>query len=148
MKEYHRQIGQILQEVPSEPLPESTNTLGETSAKGKKPRQDKEKKKSSLTKNALAVLSRIVVKVFQEFIHKFLEAYFDDWTIYGLLKDHIKQIKMMLERCWSVRLSLIIKKSIFFTPFGVLLVHIICKDGIMVDMAKIKVIMDLKPPKD
>ena len=41
-------------------------------------------------KNAPAVFSRIVVKVFQEFIHKFLEAYFDDWIVYGLLKDHIK----------------------------------------------------------
>jgi len=41
-------------------------------------------------KNAPTVFSRIVVKVFQEFMHKFLEAYFDDWIVYGLLKDHIK----------------------------------------------------------
>lgn len=54
----------------------------------------------------------------------------------------------MLEQCRQVRLSLNIKKSIFFTPFGVLLGHIVCKDGIMVDMAKIKIIINLKPPKD
>ena len=29
-------------------------------------------------KNALTMFSRIVMKVFQEFIHKFLEAYFDN----------------------------------------------------------------------
>eukprot|EP01018_Ginkgo_biloba_P022899 Gb_05129 [translate_table: standard] len=50
MREYHRQTRKLLQEVPIESLPEPINILGETSAKGKKPRQDKEKKKSSPTK--------------------------------------------------------------------------------------------------
>ena len=31
------------------------------------------------------------------------------------------------------------------TPIGILLGHIICKDGIKVDFAKIKIILDLKP---
>ena len=32
------------------------------------------------------------------------------------------------------------------TPIGILLGHIVCKDGIKVDFAKIKIILDLKPP--
>jgi hypothetical protein len=37
-------------------------------------------------KNAPAVFSRVVVATFKEFIHKFLEVYLDDWTVFSLLK--------------------------------------------------------------
>ena len=39
-----------------------------------------------------------------------------------------------------------IKKCIFLTPIGILLGHIVCKEGIEVDLTKIKNILDLKPP--
>ena len=32
------------------------------------------------------------------------------------------------------------------TPIGILLGHVVCKDGIKVDFAKIKIILDLKTP--
>jgi hypothetical protein len=51
----------------------------------------------------------------------------------------------MLERCRKIQLSLNIKKCIFATPIGILLGHVICKDGVKVDMEKIKIILDLKP---
>jgi hypothetical protein len=41
-------------------------------------------------KNALAIFSRVVVKEFKDFLHKFLQAYFDDWTIFIQMKDHIE----------------------------------------------------------
>ena len=44
-------------------------------------------------KNAPAIFSRIVVATFKYFIHKFLEVYFDDWTLFGLIKYHIESIK-------------------------------------------------------
>lgn len=50
-------------------------------------------------KNTLAIFSRVVVAVFKEFIHKFLEVYFDDWTIFGLVKAHISNLRMMLDSC-------------------------------------------------
>ena len=37
------------------------------------------------------------------------------------------------------------KKCIFLTPIGILLGHIVCKEGIKVDFAKIKIILELKP---
>jgi hypothetical protein len=45
-------------------------------------------------------------------------------------------------------MSLIIKKSTFVTPIGILLGHVVCKDGIKVDMEKIKVILEFKPSKN
>ena len=97
-------------------------------------------------KNAPAVFSRIAVKAFQEYIYKSMGVYFDDWTIYNMLKDHIKWLRLMLERCRQIQLSLNIKKCIFATPIGILLGHVVCKEGIKVDIAKNKVIIDFKPP--
>ena len=52
----------------------------------------------------------------------------------------------MLERCRKIQLSLNIKKCIFATPIGILVGHVVCKEGIKVDIDKIKVIIDLKAP--
>ena len=52
----------------------------------------------------------------------------------------------MLERYRQIKISLNINKCIFVTPIGILLGHIVCKEGIKVDFAKIKIILDLKPP--
>ena len=53
-------------------------------------------------KNAPTVFSRIVVKAFQEYIYKSMGVYFDDWIIYNMLKDHIKWLRIMLERCKQI----------------------------------------------
>jgi hypothetical protein len=97
-------------------------------------------------KNAPAVFSRVVVATFKEFIHKFLEVYLDDWTVFSLLKDHIEVLRIMLDRCRQCHISLNLKKCIFCAPFGILLGHVVCKQGLLVDPTKIAVILDLEPP--
>jgi hypothetical protein len=77
-------------------------------------------------KNALAIFSRVVVEAFKEFLHKFLEAYFDDWTFFSLLKNHIECLRLMLDKCIQCQISLKLKKCIFFFHFGVFLGHIVC----------------------
>jgi hypothetical protein len=63
-----------------------------------------------------------------------------------MLKDHVEVLRLMLERCKQCQISLNIKKYIFGTPFGILLGHIVCKKGLLVDPAKIAVILNLPPP--
>jgi hypothetical protein len=63
------------------------------------------------------------------------------------LKDHVEVLMLMLERCRKCQISLNIKKCIFGTPFGILLGHIVCRQGLIVDPAKIVVIVNLPPPK-
>ena len=63
-----------------------------------------------------------------------------------MLKDHYKWLRLILERCQQIKLSLNIRKCIFLTPIGILLGNIVCKEGIKVDFAKIKIVLDLKPP--
>jgi hypothetical protein len=98
-------------------------------------------------KNAPTIFSRVVIATFKEFIHQFLEVYLDDWTVYSLLKNHVEVLRLMLERCRQCQISLNIKKCIFGTPFGILLGHIVCKQGLLVDPAKITVIVNLPAPK-
>jgi hypothetical protein len=97
-------------------------------------------------KNALTIVSRVVVKAFKEFLHKFLESYFDDWTVFSLLQNHIECLRLMLDKCRQCQISLNMKKCIFFSPYGVLLGHIVCKQGLLVDSSKIVIIVDLPPP--
>jgi hypothetical protein len=97
-------------------------------------------------KNAPAIFSRVVVEAFKEFLHKFLEAYFDDWTVFSLLKNHIECLRLMLDKCRQCQIALNLKKCIFFSLFGVLLGQIICKQVLLVDPSKISIIVDLPPP--
>ena len=98
-------------------------------------------------KNAPTKFSRVFIDAFKEFIHQFLEVYLDDWTVYSLLKDHVEVLRLILERCRECQISLNINKCIFGTPFGILLGHIVCRHGLLVDPAKIAIIVNLPPPK-
>lgn len=75
--------------------------------------------------NAPAIFSRVTVAVFKEYIHKFLEVYFDDWTVFGLLKKHVEALRLMLAKCKQHHISLNLKKCIFCVPFGVFLGHLV-----------------------
>ena len=52
----------------------------------------------------------------------------------------------MLVKCQEHKISLNLKKCIFCVPFGILLGHVVCKQGLMVDPAKIAIIVNLPPP--
>ena len=73
-----------------------------------------------------------------------MAVYFDEWTIYSILKYHFKWLRIMLERCRKIQLSLNMKKCIFENPIGILLGHVVCKEVIKVDFEKIKIILNLK----
>ena len=46
--------------------------------------------------NSPKVFSWVVVATFKDFIQKFLQVYMDDWTVYGLIKDHLDNLRLML----------------------------------------------------
>jgi hypothetical protein len=96
-------------------------------------------------KNAPTIFSRVVVITFKEFIHN-LEVYLDDWIVFILLKDHVETLCLMLDRCRQYHISLNLKKCIFCASFQILLGHVVCKHGLLVDPAKIVMIVDLPPP--
>jgi len=50
-------------------------------------------------KDVSTIFLRIVVATFKEYIHKFLEVYLDDWTVFGLVKHHVARLRLMLDTC-------------------------------------------------
>ena len=97
-------------------------------------------------KNALIIFSRIVIAAFQDYIHKFLGVYMDDWTVYSLLKQRTSLLRVTFERCKQLQISLNLKKCFLVVSFGTLLGHIICKDGVCVDRVKVVAIVHMEPP--
>jgi hypothetical protein len=93
-------------------------------------------------KNAPTIFSKVVVEVFKEFLHKFMEAYFDYWIVFSLFQNHIECLRLILDKCRQYHISLNLKKFIFFSPFGVLPGHIVCKQRLLVDPSKISIIVD------
>ena len=96
-------------------------------------------------KNAPAVFSQVVVAAFKDFIQKFVQVYMDDWKVYGLIKDHLENLRLMPKRCWQYQIMLNSKKCIFCAPFWILLGHIMCKQGLLVDPMKIVLILSFPP---
>jgi hypothetical protein len=97
-------------------------------------------------KNAPAFFSRIVITSFGESIHKFIEVYMDDWTIYSLLKEHVALLQLMLDRCRELHISLNLKKCMFCVPHGNLLGHTVCQEGVLEYPSKFVVILNMPPP--
>jgi len=97
-------------------------------------------------KNATGIFSRVVVKYFKEFIHKFLKVYLYYWIVFSLLKYHIEVLRLMLDRCRQCHISLNLKKCIFCAPFGIFLGQVVCNKCLLVEPAKIAVILDSPPP--
>ena len=54
----------------------------------------------------------------------------------------------MFDRCRQLQISLNIKKWIFEVPFGTLLGHLLCKEGVCVDPTKVAVIFNMYPPEN
>ena len=66
--------------------------------------------------NAPFFFYRIMISIFRDFIHKFLEVYMDYYTMYGLLKAHLGLLRLMFDRCGQIQISLNLKKCIFYVP--------------------------------
>jgi len=62
-------------------------------------------------KNVLAIFSRIVVAAFKEYIHKFLEFYLENWTVFGLVKHHIASLHLILNTCCRHQIVMNLKSA-------------------------------------
>jgi len=94
--------------------------------------------------NALAISSCVIIATFKDFIHKFLESYFDDWIVFGLVKHPLVSLHLMLDTCRRYQITLNLKKCLFCVPFWIFLGHVVCRQGLMLDPMKIMVIINLK----
>ena len=80
---------------------------------------------------------------------KFVIIYLDDLTVFSNSDaEHLFHLKQTFEKCRKFGLSLNPKKSHFSMQEGILLGHMVSKDGIKVDPKRIKAIDTINIPKN
>ena len=86
---------------------------------------------------------------FKDLIEKLIKIYQDDLiTISKKREKYIQYLRTIFHRCREYGISLNPKKSIFGVDKGKLLGHIISKDEIMIDPARVEDIKNIPLPKN
>jgi len=76
-----------------------------------------------------------------------MKIFIDDFAVFGSSFDeYLSNLRKVLERCREENLTLNWEKGHLMVKKGIVLGHIISKDGIEVDKAKIDLIVYLPPP--
>ncbi|RVX20669.1 Retrovirus-related Pol polyprotein from transposon opus [Vitis vinifera] len=80
-------------------------------------------------------------------VERILEVFMDDVTIYeSAFEDCLVNLEVVLNRCIEKDLVLNWEKCHFMVQQGIVLGHIISKEGIEVDKAKVELIVKLPSP--
>ncbi|MCO5594534.1 hypothetical protein L7F22_048566 [Adiantum nelumboides] len=98
--------------------------------------------------NAPATFQRCMMEIFNEFLHKFLAIFVDDFTIYSTEELHILFLEMVFQRCREKRICLNPFKSVVMVWKGQLLGHVVFRMGIEMATNKIKCILEARPPRN
>ncbi|CAM8910548.1 unnamed protein product [Rhodiola kirilowii] len=97
--------------------------------------------------NALGTFQRVVTSIFSDMIGTFIEVFMDDFTVYGdTFYACLDNLSTVLARWVSMNLVLNYEKCHFMVTHGVVLGHVVSREGIKVDKAKIDLITTLPYP--
>ncbi|KAL3699575.1 hypothetical protein R1sor_017597 [Riccia sorocarpa] len=96
--------------------------------------------------NAPATFQRLVIDTFAEYIGDFMEAFLDDFTVYGSANQHLQQLEKALIKCLENQIRLNLEKCVFWVQSGALLGHIICSEGVLMDPGKVEKIRKQPAP--
>ncbi|WKA02813.1 hypothetical protein VitviT2T_020966 [Vitis vinifera] len=88
-----------------------------------------------------------MLSIFSDIVERIMEVFMDDITIYGSAFDEcLINLEVVLNRCIEKDLVLNWEKCHFMVQQGIVLGHIISKQGIEVDKANVKLIVKLPSP--
>ena len=89
-----------------------------------------------------------MIGIFSDMIEIILEIFMDDFSIFGdSYEGCLENLCKVLERCQEKNLVLNWEKCHFMVTQGIVLGHIVSKNGIEVDKAKVELISNLPTPK-
>ncbi|MCO5598443.1 hypothetical protein L7F22_052538 [Adiantum nelumboides] len=80
--------------------------------------------------NAPATFQRAMMTIFSEYLQKFMAIFLDDFTVYSSKEKHLDYLRLIFEKCKEKRVCLNPYKCLFEAFRGVLLGHVVSKDGI------------------
>lgn len=97
--------------------------------------------------NAGETFQRCMSKNFVDMKDQIIVIYLDDLTMFSKKrKNHMEDLRKLLQRCREHRISLNPKKSVFCVIEGKLLGHIVSQEGIKIDPERVKGIQRLSLP--
>ena len=98
--------------------------------------------------NAPGTFQRCMMRIFNDMIEIILEIFMDDFSVFGdSYEGCLENLRKVLERCQEKNLVLNWEKCHFMVTQGIVLGHIVSKNGIEVDKAKVELISNLPTPK-
>ncbi|KAG9446294.1 hypothetical protein H6P81_012422 [Aristolochia fimbriata] len=99
-------------------------------------------------KNAGATYQRAMQKIFDDFLHKFVECYVDDVVVKTKSRgDHLRDLRAVFERLRRHQLKMNPLKCAFGVSSGKFLGFVVRHRGIEIDQTKIDVIQQMPEPK-
>lgn len=100
-------------------------------------------------KNAGATFQRAMDLAFANEKDVFLVVYLDDLTVFSKFdEENMCHLKTVFQKCRRYGFSMNPKKSLFAMEEGRLLAHIISKDGIRIDPARVQAIQQIDLPRN
>ena len=75
-----------------------------------------------------------------------MQVFLDDFAIFRGIAQHLRHIRLCLQKCREARLNLNPAKYAFTVTNGMLLGHIVSKEGISMDPDKVKAILEAPRP--
>jgi len=82
-----------------------------------------------------------MMSIFTDLLEHCIEVFMDDFSVYGSSFDHcLSNLARVLERCKETNLVLNFEKCHFMVEQGIVLGHVVSKNGIFVDPTKINII--------
>ena len=94
--------------------------------------------------NAPGSFQRCMMCIFNDMIEKIMEIFIDDFSVYeDSYEGCLENLRRVLERCEEKNLVLNWDKCHFMVTQGIVLGHVVSKEGIEVDKAKVELISNL-----
>ncbi len=93
-----------------------------------------------------AHLSKVVIKMFHEYIDVFIKIFLDDFTIFSDLSTHPENFKKCFLKCKMFGISLSPNKCAFMVFSGTILGFIVSKEGKVMDLKKVKALVYMPIP--
>ena len=96
--------------------------------------------------NAPGTFQRLMMDIFKDFLRHFLEVFIDDFAVFSKRADHLEFLTRTFRRCRETGLKLHPGKCFFGMVSGLLLGHVVSREGIEVDIDKVRAILALVAP--
>ena len=99
-------------------------------------------------KNGPPSFNFVAQKVFEPYLQDFMRVFVDDFSIFGAKDQHLMHLQLCFERCRLFQMALNPYKNFIAIGSGILLGHVVPKQGMAIDVKKIKVLQAAKAPQN